>query len=157
MTAGVLPVCEERLWVTTLTDCSMYWVIAALLESLLVAYLFFAETQEDLSREEEARKREERRLGGVVESNDADERSPDEETDSPETQENSHDDAVPSRGLVRGVSVAALKQLLVQSPTIVTESWKTHAIRKMDRVCLVVFPISYIIFISVMISRIDDW
>ena len=41
LTAGLLPICGERLWIDQLTSTSMFWVLGALAESILVAHFFF--------------------------------------------------------------------------------------------------------------------
>jgi hypothetical protein len=46
LTAGLLPICGERLWIDQLTSTSMFWVLGALAESILVAHFFFMETRD---------------------------------------------------------------------------------------------------------------
>jgi len=63
VTADMLPIAKPALWIDSFALWSYYWVVIAVFESVVVAYLYYAES------EEEERKAEAKRLGEEEERN----------------------------------------------------------------------------------------
>jgi len=203
LTADMLPVCPERVWVQVLTTASYYWVITAVLESIAVAYLYFLETEDleakkkkaeerDLmsaTMEEEKRDQEKkdcdhadrgsfaRSSSGVDSTGDGSiilplarrknsiEHSSHEEPlplkDEGVSKEEGRDPHGPcpafrKRMKWQGTLFRTMRNILFGHPSP-SWTWRMNAIRRMDRCCAVVFPVSYIIFFSVMIARNKYW
>ena len=173
LTADILPVCQERIWVITLTTGSMYWALLALCESIFVAYLFFQDRSESLQEQE---------IGDINDRN-----SDSKENESWKQEDNSvtHLHCGPGHvaaeggqsdpagngqgGTARETSErkphplyrlkAAGRHVLglpLVNPAMV-ESRRMETIRKLDQVSLLIFPVTYIIFFSVMLATNKNW
>lgn len=170
LTADILPVCQERIWIITLTTGSMYWALLALCESILVAYLFFRD-RSDSSEET----RNDDKNDGNISSDSEGPKSRDQ--DDAEIQihcehGNIDDERKQSNGDGRATGEpaerkprpfyrlkAAGRNVLgfpFVNPTV-HESSRMKTIRRLDRVSLILFPVSYIIFFSVMLARNKYW
>eukprot|EP00567_Pseudictyota_dubia_P010235 CAMPEP_0197434680 /NCGR_PEP_ID=MMETSP1175-20131217/2379_1 /TAXON_ID=1003142 /ORGANISM="Triceratium dubium, Strain CCMP147" /LENGTH=610 /DNA_ID=CAMNT_0042963493 /DNA_START=59 /DNA_END=1891 /DNA_ORIENTATION=+ len=209
LTADMLPICSERLWVKGLTTSSYYFVIAALLESIAVAYLYFLETEDleakkkkaeerddggSLSTEEEEEERKEKKKvsycragsgsfggdssrgdntggGSIViplaqrtsmEHSCSKEKSTTLEGQGRAEEEEGEGDATGCRILFRrrmkwqGTFRRTLENILFGSPRP-SRTWRMTTIRRMDRFCAFAFPVTYIVFFSVMIARNKYW
>jgi hypothetical protein len=164
LTAGLLPICTERLWIDQLTSNSMFWVLAALAESILVAHFFFRETRDSermLHLASITRAPDEHAIGGYKSRNGIhDEQSQsaeaidEEEEQEKDTEEYEHHP--PRKGLQRR---AALRRLPAHASVFQeqTVSWRRKAIRSLDKGCMIAFPVTYIIFVSVMFARRDQF
>lgn len=156
LTAGMLPICAERLWINVLTKSSYYWVMAALTESIIVAYLFFLET-EDMERENSVREGSQ-----AGEHNGQTSEVPVDHTPSQgskvDAEESDRSPVVENRpGMMRQKAFRlTLKHILISSPRP-SLTWRMKAIRHMDRICIVIFPITYIAFFSTMLARNKYW
>ena len=143
VTTGNLPICPERLWVTTLTTSSQYFVVASIMESLLVAYLFFVEKKELNESNEQA--------AAAGTASDAAAHDDDSSTSKDEQ-------AHPSTSIVpvcsKGPIASMMRHFLDDE---LPQFWRRKVIRQMDFVCVIFFPISYIIFFSVMLASRGDW
>ena len=105
------------------------------MESLYIAYIFFVETRDakkdgTTSKAEQKEDDDEQQQISVGESEERPSLSP----------------------LSRAVT---LKHKLIMQPR--SESARTRLIRRLDSLCLVVFPLSYIIFIAVMLGTNKRW
>ena len=60
----------------------------------------------------------------------------------------------PRGGLERRAALRKLTESVFQKQK---ESWRRRAIINLDTGCLVVFPVTYILFVSVMFARNDKW
>jgi hypothetical protein len=173
----MLPVCGERLWIDQLTSTSMFWVVGALAESILVAHFFFMETRDSerilhLGYNKQALERSPIRRKGVDDQQSqsvgwvgeeeqgsirrdgvAGEQSQSlgaiDETDAEESEH-----LPPRRGLERRAALSKLNESVFQKQN---ESWRRRVIINLDKGCLIVFPVTYIIFVVVMYARNDKW
>lgn len=162
LTAGLLPICAERLWIDQLTSTSMFWVVGALAESILVAHFFFMETRDSeriLHLAHHKQVLAEQALGGSVSRNGVENDHSDslgaidEEERERDAKESEY---LPTRrrGLERRAALRKLTESVLQKKT---ESWRRKAITNLDKGCLIIFPITYVIFVSVMFARNDKW
>jgi hypothetical protein len=179
LTAGLLPICKERLWIDSLTTGSSVWVLGALAESILVAHFFFMETRDSermLHLAINKQVPDEHALGGSVTSRDGiqDEQSQSLEAIDEEEQERDESEHLPPRTrfldypatpnprsvdapgprLERRAALGRLTESVLQKQT---ESWRRKAITNLDKGCLIVFPVTYIIFLIVMFATNDQW
>jgi hypothetical protein len=157
LTAGLLPICSERLWIDQLTSKSLFWVVGALVESIFVAHLFFMETRDSeriLHLASYSKRIPDEHAPSGYKSQDGiqDEQSQGLEAIDEEEQEK---DAEESGHLPSGT--AAVSKMASYALQNQTDSWRRKAIKKLDRGCLVVFPVTYVIFVSIMFARNDKW
>jgi len=177
LTSGTLPVCKERLWVQALTRASTYFVFAAQIESIIIAYLFFADKNEEEEKhkneEEEKHARENckeeeedispkdgggrgscepaEQVGHSHGANDRTGRSREQSSNSFMVD----DEHTKREEQQRRKKYQTLKQLL--RGNVPSESWRLSVIRRLDRVSLILFPVTYIIFFSTMLARRYTW
>jgi hypothetical protein len=147
----------------------MFWVLGALAESILVAHFFFMETRDSeilhLADHTQALagsisgNGNEQALGGSRSRHGVDDEQSqsinwiaDDEEHAKDSEESEH--LPPRRGLERRAALTKLTESVFQKNK---ESWRRKAIINLDTGCLIVFPVTYIIFVSVMFARNDQW
>eukprot|EP00565_Helicotheca_tamesis_P005125 CAMPEP_0185726224 /NCGR_PEP_ID=MMETSP1171-20130828/2269_1 /TAXON_ID=374046 /ORGANISM="Helicotheca tamensis, Strain CCMP826" /LENGTH=525 /DNA_ID=CAMNT_0028394537 /DNA_START=198 /DNA_END=1775 /DNA_ORIENTATION=+ len=152
LTSDMLPVTKERLWINTLTQGSQYFSIAAVMESVFVAYLHFAkvdkfENNENESTADDFVENNGERVSFLDESNGQPNSIDDENVNNVSLSEQAKD---PRND--RGDEDSSPTEEMSFVSKVKNFRWTARSIRKLDRVCLVVFPIAYIIFITAMFA-----
>uniref|UniRef100_A0A7S2E6E3 Neurotransmitter-gated ion-channel ligand-binding domain-containing protein n=2 Tax=Ditylum brightwellii TaxID=49249 RepID=A0A7S2E6E3_9STRA len=135
LTIDLLPVTKERLWVNVLTQGSQYFAIAVVLQSLLVAYLYYT----------------------LVEPSDVDDNSNKSGSPTVETSGNDEEHVTLVNGCAENFdneneNMEGRNSFWSKVKNI---HWTAESIKMMDRWAFFLFTISYFIFIVVMYTTRD--
>jgi len=158
VTSELLPICNERLWIHDITYVSMYFILCALLESVLVGYLYFR-IEDKKSRKEEEQEQEEE-LPDIIDNNSMDNISYDNTEqlgDRNEVKSKPNDETNSDVGvdvdLVAGDHIKERKfQTFKQKLRLYSMGWEEKTIKTLDMTSLKVLPLGYTIFLIIMFS-----
>lgn len=160
ITSSMLPTCDERLWINTLSLYSVYFMMIGLLETVIVGYLHYLDLEDDdEEEEEEEKKRIERTFKKEVLSEDVKLSSFVGTGSSVDNQLSStkrsspieSDDHKSMSSTVKKTNKGSISDIFFKSRKP-SESWQDGRIRQLDSFCKFVVPISYTIFLIVMFA-----
>ena len=160
VTTGLMPVSNQRLWLDKFVAWSFYWVLLAVVQSVIIGFLFYIRkdreeehrlgpNDEEIELVEKSGSADERRRGRDNSANDDDSGDGnDGDGDASVVPEHSRSFAVHS---LEDITMKSFRKLTVKTDSFV----QTVSLRKLDMVSLFFAMTTYTAFIVIMYSTIS--